>query len=348
MTRRAGAPGNAPSLTFALLNGELAHIAEERVARGDACGCRCPGCDEPLVAKKGKARAQHFAHASGAECAGGAQTALHLASIQILLRARSVALPELLMVAEAVDEAGGRHKASAYLPPRRVAFERATSEKRFGQVIPDIAVWVGERRLFIEVAVHHFADEEKKRKLAEAGVTTVEIDASGLIGEWDWKADESARRKRERDERQRLGDRAALKDFQAALALLDELSSPERVAFERARMNAEGPEIGVWRSAERALGLRWDAAPARVNNPQKSFSAGAAARWCLSSIPLRPGFSALRERRDLLSAEELERVPFPGREVGDYLRSLAELGFIKPVAAGRYQILKRSDLPAGW
>ena len=33
-------------------DGKLVHISE--VEKGKACGCRCPACNEPLIARKGE------------------------------------------------------------------------------------------------------------------------------------------------------------------------------------------------------------------------------------------------------------------------------------------------------
>lgn len=34
----------------------------EDVERGKECGCTCPACEKPLVAKKGPKKMHHFAH----------------------------------------------------------------------------------------------------------------------------------------------------------------------------------------------------------------------------------------------------------------------------------------------
>ena len=41
-------------------DGRLLHIDD--VPSGLACDCICPGCSRPLVAKKGRLQAHHFAH----------------------------------------------------------------------------------------------------------------------------------------------------------------------------------------------------------------------------------------------------------------------------------------------
>ena len=54
-------------LLYGQLNtGELLHISE--AIRGEACGCACPHCGNPVAAKKGKIKIHHFAHL-GPTCA---------------------------------------------------------------------------------------------------------------------------------------------------------------------------------------------------------------------------------------------------------------------------------------
>ncbi len=65
-------------LTYAKnADGKLVHVDE--VENGDNCGCLCPACNEPLVAKnKGKIKMHHFAHKSGTECNFAYESMLHL------------------------------------------------------------------------------------------------------------------------------------------------------------------------------------------------------------------------------------------------------------------------------
>ena len=57
-------------------NGKI--ITIENAVKGLACGCFCPGCKQPLEAKKGTERVHHFAHKNRAyDCEHGYQSALH-------------------------------------------------------------------------------------------------------------------------------------------------------------------------------------------------------------------------------------------------------------------------------
>lgn len=65
-------------LSYAIdTNGNLVHI--DNVANGNKCGCFCPACKEPLIAKNsGKKKTHHFAHFSDINCEFAYETMLHL------------------------------------------------------------------------------------------------------------------------------------------------------------------------------------------------------------------------------------------------------------------------------
>ena len=67
---------NRLNLVYAIKDG--AGISIEDADRGLKCGCVCPACGEPLVAKKGTKVMHHFAHHSGSTCEYGYETSLHL------------------------------------------------------------------------------------------------------------------------------------------------------------------------------------------------------------------------------------------------------------------------------
>lgn len=65
--------------------GEMRFIGE--VERGAACGCRCPECNSPLIAKQGNEKEWHFAHEGGRErpeCHAGAMNMLRRLAIEHL------------------------------------------------------------------------------------------------------------------------------------------------------------------------------------------------------------------------------------------------------------------------
>ena len=61
------------------LNGTGQLIDVDNVPVGNKCGCFCPACKEPLIAKnQGTKRMHHFAHQSGTECDYAFESMLHV------------------------------------------------------------------------------------------------------------------------------------------------------------------------------------------------------------------------------------------------------------------------------
>jgi len=145
--------------------GRIVHVSA--VPDGQACGCICPACSAPLIAREGS-RARHFAHKVDTACVAARETLLHRLAKQILQDAGWLHLP-----AAAAEAEGVRRQVR---PARDFTFDRVESEVRAGDVIPDILIWKGSRQLFVEIWVSHACGPEKIAKLRVAGVSTLEID----------------------------------------------------------------------------------------------------------------------------------------------------------------------------
>lgn len=78
-------------LPYGLKDGKLVHISE--VDKGKKCGCVCPACDSPLIAKKGEKTIHHFAHDKKYICNNGVETALHIAAKDMLEKEKRIHLP---------------------------------------------------------------------------------------------------------------------------------------------------------------------------------------------------------------------------------------------------------------
>jgi len=65
-----------------------------QVPNGKACGCVCPACQRPLIARQNHAT-PHFAHAPGEYCAKAFETAVHLAAKQLIADRQALRLPVL-------------------------------------------------------------------------------------------------------------------------------------------------------------------------------------------------------------------------------------------------------------
>lgn len=158
-----------PKLPFALKNGVLTGINE--VSSGLSCQCSCPGCGAPLVAKKGGRMIHHFAHKSEADCSNALETALHLKAKDILKNARHFMLPAVHIT----------HNSVPLFPPKLITYDKVILEKKTGRVIPDLMLKTQNKWLIIEIAVEHFTEKEKIKKIRQLGHAAIEIDAAALL-----------------------------------------------------------------------------------------------------------------------------------------------------------------------
>ncbi len=150
-------------------DGKLVHI--RTVERGLKCGCVCPDCKRPLVAKtKADKVTPHFAH-HGPACGGGPETALHKLAKQI------IAEKLVLVVPERVASYGGERRVLSAAKEIKLTSARVeyTDPK---QIVPDLYVTVQGRELFVEIAVTHPCGEEKIQRLHALGIAALEIDLS--------------------------------------------------------------------------------------------------------------------------------------------------------------------------
>lgn len=91
-------------LPFGHKNGSIVHVS--KVERGLACGCTCPGCGHSLVARKGNKVTPHFAHYKGQECENALESAMHLASKEVLMREEKIVLPQLIYLSQVLKKIG--------------------------------------------------------------------------------------------------------------------------------------------------------------------------------------------------------------------------------------------------
>lgn len=144
------------------------------VETGKKCGCVCPACASPLVARnKGTKRAHHFAHYPEVSCDYGYETSLHLAAKEILSNAKKMIIPAVYL------KFPDSYKEDILLSDEmEIPIDGVELEARFDSVIPDVVVYAGKQKLFIEIFVTHKIDDVKLAKLKKQGVSTLEIDLS--------------------------------------------------------------------------------------------------------------------------------------------------------------------------
>jgi len=159
-------------IPFGLIDGRLVHVGD--VERGLQCGCICPGCEAPLIARQGDKNIHHFAHASGASCEGAYETSLHRAAKQVLEEEMHIVLP-----AVTVNLKNNRGPIE-FAPEVDRKIDSIELEKKLGTTIPDVTAIIGRNKLAIEVKVTHGIDDEKLSRIEHEGVPTIEINLSDL------------------------------------------------------------------------------------------------------------------------------------------------------------------------
>ncbi len=167
-----------PHLKYALYLETNQMIGVDNVSNGLSCGCICPHCKEKLVAKNGGYKKEHhFAHYSGADCAGARMTALHKLSQQILARDKIIMLP---------DYQGEFY----YKETGSISFEEIYTEKTYyiedKPIRPDcVGIKYDDKNtpheLWIEILVTHRVNEEKQNYIKKSSTACIEIDMSDLL-----------------------------------------------------------------------------------------------------------------------------------------------------------------------
>ncbi len=146
-----------------------------QVPNGKACGCVCPACKKPLLAKQ-NAKTPHFAHSQDDNCARGFETAVHLAVKQIIAEKLEIRLPELVWR----NPFPKYNQTIKVYTERTLQLESVELEQWLDNLRPDIVVVANNITYLVEVAATHFVDEEKLRKIVRKGFPAFEIDVSGL------------------------------------------------------------------------------------------------------------------------------------------------------------------------
>lgn len=142
------------------VNAEGKSFYIDDVPNGKKCGCFCPGCGQPLVAKNnGKKKEHHFAHFRTAECEHGYQSALHYMAKDVFLE-----MKEFTFMKNGA--------------PVKYRIDDVALEKAVDSVIPDILVTCDGKRFIVEIFVTHAVDDEKKEKIRSLKLSALEIDLS--------------------------------------------------------------------------------------------------------------------------------------------------------------------------
>lgn len=179
-------------LEYGVQNGKIINIMDLPVeSKGLQCDCVCPGCGGRLVARKGAKKKHHFAHYNEpCNLVAAQQTALHMLAKEIIEEEKSFLFPGYSVSRKDVKWAPDYQPYDYYQMPElqyrepyRAKCDSVTLERKISDFVPDIIVSVRGKICLIEIAVTHFVDEEKQRKIESVGLPMVEVDLSSLHGQ---------------------------------------------------------------------------------------------------------------------------------------------------------------------
>ena len=145
---------------FGLLDGKIVPV--EDVPSGRGCGCLCPNCRAPLIARKGQQRVHHFSHGTGADCHLAHETAVHMICKEIIAEHRRFRLPQILGQTDS-DE------------PQYAHFDGVATEVVLGSIRADVLAREKDAQLIIEIHVWHKTEREKIEVIESLGISAVEV-----------------------------------------------------------------------------------------------------------------------------------------------------------------------------
>ena len=180
-------------LAFGVRDGKTILISELTEAeRGGNCNCTCPACGEPLIAKKGNKNRHHFAHKTDSTCdiAHANESALHRYAKEIIETHNKILLPGWKI--SKTDFNKGNYipalsqEVEIELPVykgRYKSYSNVHLEVNYGNNRADTVIEIDGRQLFVEIAVSHFVDEEKRAITQKVDIPMIEIDLKEFLKE---------------------------------------------------------------------------------------------------------------------------------------------------------------------
>ena len=170
-------------MNYAIMDEKLIHISE--VESGLKCNCICLCCNAKLIARKGKIKEHHFAHANGEDCKKGFETMLHIMAKLILKEEKRIRIPNVYILSKLSTFSYQGHifhrETEEFLPGSTfITFNDVELEKKIDEFIPDVILYNNNHRLLVEIKVSHGVDETKLRKIRKSNISTLEIDLSNI------------------------------------------------------------------------------------------------------------------------------------------------------------------------
>lgn len=192
-------PANV-NISHCLINGSITNISD--VKSGHDKDYVCLGCGKSLIAKKGQIKAHHFAHTSAVDLdscgynettvSRHVETLAHKVGKRIIENGingvKSISVPVIYKEREDKDAFGNPLKVHLTWPKDvenfSINYTSAQSEVNYGPVKPDVVIETEDQHfLAVEIAVSHFCDDEKTKKLNNLDLPTIEIDLSKVVSD---------------------------------------------------------------------------------------------------------------------------------------------------------------------
>ena len=159
-------------LEYAIKDGKLINVKD--VERGLKCGCICPSCREPVIARKGDKKTFHFAHHGDYVCKYAVESSLHLLSKDIISEANLFTLPKRTV--QYIENGTSFDLEDS----KEIRVDRVEVEQYDRKVKPDLIIYSDETKYHVEIYVTHKADEKKIEKLKNDNIYSIEIDLSNV------------------------------------------------------------------------------------------------------------------------------------------------------------------------
>lgn len=151
-------------IPYGLKDNKRVHISE--VESGLACGVDCIVCGATLEAHKGNTL-HYFKHKNKtSNCKTSFETLMHKIAKEIIKEHKQLMLPPV--------EIGEKR----LYPERKIKIDKVELEHRLEGIIPDIVCTIQNRELLIEINVTNPLSAEKRKKIEELGLATIEISIS--------------------------------------------------------------------------------------------------------------------------------------------------------------------------
>lgn len=163
------------NIPFGELDGRLVHVS--KVERGAACGCVCPVCRVPLVARKGASKAHHFAHESGSGCTQ--ESLLHYLGKHIMRDRidRAFRMRQPIQMQWKCVQCPDQHEGDLLRVSSGVRLEQS-----LGTCRPDLLLVgeTGDPRVFVEIVVSHRPEDHVREYAARESISIVEIELKSV------------------------------------------------------------------------------------------------------------------------------------------------------------------------